>query len=189
MAGVRGADQLKKRIAVVGFMGAGKTTAARAVGGVDSDDLTEAVARKPISEIFRDDGEATFRAIEEQAIVLALGGGAVATPAVRAALDDTLTVWLDVDVDTCWERVRGSDRPLAQDEAEFRRLYEERRKLYAEVADVVARDVHDVVLAAAGVVVERGAVKKLGALVPGDGPVALLSDAHVAGIHGMDAQL
>src|SRR5207237_8213597 len=86
-------------------------------------------------------------------------------------------------------RVRGSDRPLARDEAEFRRLYEERRSLYAEVADVVAHDVHDVVLAAAGVVVERGALQKLGEHVPGDGPVALVSDAHVAGIHGMDAQL
>lgn len=170
-------------------MGAGKTTAARAVGGVDSDDLVEAAARKPISDIFRDEGEAAFRGLEERAIVLALGGGAVAIPAVRDALGDTLTVWLDVDVDTCWERVRGSDRPLAQDEAAFRRLYEERRKLYAEVADVVARDVHDVVLAAAGVVVERGSLAKLGDLVPGDGPVALVSDAHVAGIHGMDAQL
>jgi shikimate kinase/3-dehydroquinate synthase len=188
VARVRGADPLKK-VALVGFMGAGKTTAARAVGGVDSDDLIESAAHKPIAEIFRDDGEAAFRAHEENAIVLALGGGAVTSQKVRDALDDVLTVWLDVDVDTCWERVRGSDRPLAQDEAEFRRLYEERRQLYAEVADVVARDVHDVVLAAAGVLVERGAVKKLGELVPGDGPVALVSDAHVAGIHGMDAQL
>src|SRR4029077_5287188 len=93
---------------------------------------------------------------EEQAIVLALGGGAVPSARVRDALGEALTIWLDVDVETCWERVRGSDRPLARDEAEFRRLYEERRKLYAEVADVVAHDVHDVVLAAAGVVVERG---------------------------------
>ncbi|HEY8028657.1 MAG TPA: bifunctional shikimate kinase/3-dehydroquinate synthase [Gaiellaceae bacterium] len=188
MARLRGADHLKK-VALVGFMGAGKTTAALAVGGVDSDDLVEAAADKPISEIFRHDGEAAFRAHEEEAIVLALGGGAVKSPKVRAALGDTLTVWLDVDVDTCWERVQGSDRPLAQDEAEFRRLYEERRELYAEIADVVAHDVHDVVLAAAAVHVERGALKRLGAHVPGDGPVALVSDAHVAGIHGMDAQL
>ena len=189
MAGVHGADPLKKRIALVGFMGAGKSTAARAVGGVDADDLIEAAAGKPISEIFRDDGEAAFRAIEERTIVLALGGGAVTTPAVRNALEDTLTVWLDVDVDTCWARVQGSDRPLAQDEAEFRRLFAERRALYAEVADVVAHDIHDVALAAAGVHFERGALQKLGELVPGDGPVALVSDPHVAGIHGMDAQL
>ena len=170
-------------------MGAGKSTAARELGGVDADDLVEAAAGKPIAEVFRAEGEAAFRALEEQAVVLALGGGAVTSPAVRDALGDALTIWLDVDADTCWERVRGSDRPLAQDEAAFRRLYEERRALYAEVADVVAKDVYDVVLAAAGIHVERGALKRLGEFVPGDGAVALVCDPHVAGIHGMDAQL
>ena len=170
-------------------MGSGKSTAARAVGGIDVDDLVETRAGKSIPEIFREEGEAAFRAQEEEAVILALGGGAVTSPRVRDALEDTLTIWLDVDVDTCWERVRASDRPLAHDEAEFRRLYAERRSLYAEVADVVARDVDDVALAAAGVVVERGALRRLGELVPGDGAVALISDPHVAGIHGMDAQL
>jgi shikimate kinase / 3-dehydroquinate synthase len=172
-------------------MGAGKTTAARALGlpAVDSDDLVEAAVGKPVAEVFCDDGEAVFRSHEEQAIVLALGGGAVTSAGVREALGDTFTIWLDVDVDTCWERVRGSDRPLAQDEGEFRRLYEQRRAHYAEVADVVARDEHDVVLAVAGVHVERRALRRLGELVPGDGPVALISDPHVSGIHGMDAQL
>jgi 3-dehydroquinate synthetase len=195
VARVRGADRLvaplNRRIALVGFMGAGKTTVARVLGlpTVDVDDLIEAEAGRPIAEIFRDEGEAVFRAYEEQAILLALGGGAVKSPVVRRALGEALTVWLDVDVDTCWERVRGSGRPLAQDEGEFRRLFEERRQLYADVADVVARDVHDVVLAVAGVHVERGALQRLAELVPGDGPVALVSDPNVAGIHGMDAQL
>ncbi len=170
-------------------MGAGKSTAARELGGIDADDLVESAAGVPIAELFHAEGEATFRALEEQAIVLALGGGAVTSPAVRDALGDALTIWLDVDVDTCWERVRGSDRPLAQDEAAFRRLYEERRALYADVADVVARDTHDVVLAAAGIHVVRGALQRLGELVPGEGSVALVSDSNVAGIHGMDAQL
>jgi shikimate kinase/3-dehydroquinate synthase len=170
-------------------MGSGKSTAARAVGGIDADDLVETRAGKSIPEIFREQGEAAFRAQEEEAVILALGGGAVESPRVRDALEDTLTIWLDVDVDTCWERVRASDRPLAQDEAEFRRLYAERRSLYAEVADVVARDVDDVALAAAGAVVERAALQRLGELVPGDGAVALVSDPHVAGIHGMDTQL
>jgi 3-dehydroquinate synthetase len=172
-------------------MGAGKSTALEALGGMsfDSDELAAARAGKPIADIFREDGEAAFRRSEEDAIVLALGGGAVTSPTVREAMRETLTIWLDVDVDTCWQRVRGTDRPLAQDEAEFRRLYEERRALYAEVADVVARDLHDVVLAAAGVHVARGALQRLGELVPGDGPVALVSDPNVAGIHGMDAQL
>jgi shikimate kinase/3-dehydroquinate synthase len=188
VARVSGANQLKN-VALVGFMGSGKSTAARAVGGIDADDLVETRAGKSIPEIFREQGEAAFRAQEEEAVILALGGGAVESPRVRDALEDTLTIWLDVDVDTCWERVRASDRPLAQDEAEFRRLYAERRSLYAEVADVVARDVDDVALAAAGAVVERGALQRLGELVPGDGAVALVSDPHVAGIHGMDTQL
>ncbi len=176
-------------VAIVGFMGSGKSRAARALGGVDTDALVEIAAGKTIPKIFGDEGEAVFRALEEQTVVAALGGGAVISPRVREALRDSLTIWLDVDVDTCWERVKNSKRPLARDEAAFRRLYEERRALYAEVADVVAKDVHDVVLAAAGVVVERGALQRLGELVPGDGPVALVSDPHVAGIHGMDTQL
>ncbi len=180
---------MTKNVAIVGFMGAGKSRAARALGGVDTDRLVEAAAGERIPEIFRRYGEGVFRQLEEQAVIAALGGGAVTSPRVRDALDDTLTIWLDVDVDTCWERVKRSRRPLARNEAEFRRLYEERRPLYAEVADVVARDVDDVVLAAAGVVVERGALARLAELVPGDGPVALVSDPHVAGIHGMDTQL
>lgn len=193
MAGVSGANRLdgplNKHVALVGFMGSGKSTAAEALGGVDSDDLVESAAGKPIPKIFGDEGETAFRALEEQTVLLALGGGAVTSPAVREALRDSLTIWLDVDVDTCWERVRGSDRPLAQDEEAFRRLYAERRALYAEVADVVAKDVHDVALAAAGIQLERGAVHRLGELVSGEGAVALVSDPHVAGVHGADAQL
>ena len=74
-------------------MGAGKSTAARELGGTDADHLIESAAGKPIAEIFREEGEAAFRALEEQTIVLALGGGAVASPAVRDALADTLTIW------------------------------------------------------------------------------------------------
>ena len=119
-----------------------------------------------------------------------LGGGAVTSPAVRDALRErAIVVWLDVDVAACWERVRGTDRPLAQDEVSFRRLYDERRAVYSEVADAVAHDADDVVLAAAGVHVERGALAAARRARPGRGPGALVSDPHVAGIHGMDAQL
>jgi 3-dehydroquinate synthetase len=183
-----------RRVAIVGFMGSGKSRAARALGGVDTDYLIQSRAGKRIPEIFREDGEAVFRTLEEETVVAALGGGAVTSPRVRDALGGStgggaLTIWLDADVDTCWDRVRRSDRPLARDEAAFRRLYEERRALYADVADVVATDVHDVVLAAAGVAVERGALERLAERIPGDGPVALVSDPHVAGIHGATAQV
>jgi shikimate kinase / 3-dehydroquinate synthase len=175
-------------------MGAGKTTIAGTLGlpCVATDDEV------PIA-LF-EEGEPAFRAREAEVVrsvldraepvVVDLGGGAVTIPDVRALLKERATVvWLDVDVETAWERVRGSDRPLARDRGEFERLYEERRPLYTEVADVVARDADDVVLAAAGVHVERGALERLGELVPGDDAVALVSDPQVAGIHGMDAQL
>jgi 3-dehydroquinate synthetase/shikimate kinase len=175
-------------------MGAGKTTTARELGL----DLVQTDERVPL-ELF-DEGEAAFRAREAEVlgavlegsdpIVVDLGGGAVTTAEVRELLKEHATVvWLDVDVDVAWERVAGTDRPLASSYEEFRRLYEERRPIYAEVADVVARDFDDVVLAAAGIHVERGALQRLGELVPGDVPVALVSDPQVAGIHGMDAQL
>jgi len=184
-------------------MGASKTTLGRDVARVlcrPFVDVDEAIAAEhgPIVDLFATQGEAAFRELEErfvrealarpQPTVIAVGGGAVETPGLlpdeRAAV-----VHLSVDVETAWERVRRSARPLAQDETEFRRRFELRAPLYADVADAVARDLDDVVLAAAGVHVERGALGRLGELVPGGGAVALVSDPHVAGIHGMDAQL
>jgi shikimate kinase/3-dehydroquinate synthase len=195
---------LDRHVALVGFMGAGKTTLGQEVArrlGREFVDLDEEIERRigPISEAFGKYGEATFREVEAttcEAVaegepkVIALGGGAITTPDIRAVLRKRArAIWIDIDVETAWARSRDSDRPLAQNEAEFRRLYEERRPLYEQVADATARDADDVVLAAASVHVERGAIHRLGELVPGDGKVALVSDAHVAGIHGMDAQL
>jgi shikimate kinase / 3-dehydroquinate synthase len=194
-----------RHVALVGFMGAGKSTLAwRAAeqtgrGYVDVDSDLEGLVG-PIGAYFDEHGEAAFRAVEEVAVteallrsapsIIALGGGAVTSAATRELLAErAITVWLDTDLDTCWERARTSDRPLARDHDEFKRLHEERRTLYADVADAIARDVHDVVLAAAGVHVERGAIHRLADLVPGDGATALVSDPTVAGIHGMDAQL
>jgi shikimate kinase/3-dehydroquinate synthase len=196
---------IDRHVALVGFMGAGKSTlawrAAERTGRVyvDVDSDLEALIG-PIGEYFDRHGEAAFRAVEETAVteallrrapaVVALGGGAVISQATRDLLRErATTVWLDVDVDTCWERVAGSDRPLARDRPEFDRLFAERRALYESVADATARDADDVVLAAAGIHVRRGALERLGRLVPGDRPVALVADPHVAGIHGMDAQL
>ena len=66
-------------------------------------------------------------------------------------------------------RARGGDRPLAQDEEAFRQLYDERRPVYEEAADVVSRHADDVVLAAGGVHVHVGSLELLGELLPGDG--------------------
>jgi 3-dehydroquinate synthetase len=99
------------------------------------------------------------------------------------------TVLLDVDPQSAWERVAGSERPLARDESAFHALHQEREPFYDAVADARARDVEGIVLAAAGVHVELGAIDDLGGLVPGDGPVELVADAHVSGIHGVRAQV
>jgi shikimate kinase/3-dehydroquinate synthase len=143
-------------VAVIGFMGAGKSTAAasvaRALGtsAVDVDSVIEERLGKPIGRIFAEDGEAAFRAAEEELTlellgagrdqaprVLALGGGAVGSAAVRAALADQLVVWIDIDVDTAWARCQGSGRPLASDRPAFERLHADREPLYDQLADIV----------------------------------------------------
>jgi shikimate kinase/3-dehydroquinate synthase len=193
-------NALGRHVALVGFMGAGKTTMAPMVAerlGRNWIDMDEALG-VDIQALF-EQGEEAFRAIEDprtcevlaasEPAVIALGGGAVKSEAVRAALASrAFSVLLDVDVDDAWERVRTSDRPLARDEATFRRLNEERRPLYGGAADAVAADVDGVILAAGGVHHELGALERLGELVPGTGPVALVTDSTVMGIHGAAAQ-
>jgi shikimate kinase / 3-dehydroquinate synthase len=199
-------NALGRHLALVGFMGAGKSSLRRSVAerlnrdGVDVDAVIQARIGD-IAAFFAEHGEPAFRKLEAQEIafalagreaaVLDLGGGAVTTSAVRAALDEqAFVVFVDVDVDTAWRRVRGSTRPLAQHEGRFRQLFEERRPLYLEVADAVVTsgDPDAVVLAAAGIHHRPGSLERLGELVPGAEPVALVADAHVLGIHGAAAR-
>jgi 3-dehydroquinate synthetase/shikimate kinase len=196
---------LGRHLALVGFMGAGKTTLAPQVAerlgrrAVDCDRMLEGRVQVKLGEFFAKAGEVEFRVAEAALVadalaalpetVIALGGGAIKSPTVRTALSErALTILVDVEVDAAWQRSRGSGRPLAADEKTFRTLYEERRPLYREVADSVASDVDGIVLAAAGVHHELGALDRLGELVPGDGPVALVADSTVMGIYGPRAQ-
>ena len=107
---------------------------------------------KSIADIFADDGEATFRALEEQITtellpltgVLSLGGGAVLSATTRAALRDHRVVWLRVGLAQAVKRV-GLDtaRPLllGNVRGQLLKLLNERAELYGEVAtDVIDTD-------------------------------------------------
>jgi shikimate kinase/3-dehydroquinate synthase len=194
---------LDKHLVLVGFMGAGKSTIGPEVAerlGREFRDIDAAIEARegPIARLFAEHGEAGFRLIEAEFIksecdrrtpaVIAVGGGAVETRELLGELD-VFTVHMTVDVETAWQRVQGSNRPLARDEAEFRRRYELRRPLYDEVAHARADDVDDVILAASGVHVEAGALQLLGDLAPRPGPAVLVTEPVVSGIHGADAQL
>jgi shikimate kinase/3-dehydroquinate synthase len=140
-------------VVVIGFMGAGKTTAARALaqarGGraIDVDAQVVSRAGQTIDEIFAAGGEGAFRELEERLTlelldgpadtVLSLGGGALQSTRVREALRAHVAVWVDVDADTAWERCRGSGRPLAADRDRFLALHAEREPVYARAADVI----------------------------------------------------
>jgi shikimate kinase/3-dehydroquinate synthase len=140
-------------LVLIGFMGAGKTTAAQdaaellGLDWLDVDSVIEQRLSKPVGQIFSEDGEPAFRAIEEQVTLellhapeprlLALGGGAVGSAAVRNDLLNHHVLWIDVDVDTAWRRVQGAERPLARDRGQFERLYREREPIYSEVADAI----------------------------------------------------
>jgi shikimate kinase/3-dehydroquinate synthase len=193
------AHALERHLALVGFMGAGKSTLGMQVADrlgrrfVDVDRELERSLRQTIPQFFRERGEAEFRVLEAEAAletlrnerpaVVALGGGAVETDAIRRALRETaLTVHIDVDPSTAWTRVGGGDRPLAQDEASFRGLHERRSPLYAKAADAVARDVDGIVLAAAGIGAEEGLLARLPELVEGE--LEVLADATVLGLYG-----
>jgi len=198
------AHALDRHIALVGFMGAGKSTLGDVLAerlGRPFIDIDREIERDvSIPELFATEGEAGFRVREAKHVlaalerrgpaVIALGGGAVETEQVRGAVRrHALAVLVEVDVDTAWQRSRGSGRPLARDETQFRNLYERRASLFLEVADAVASDPEAAVLAAGGVHVESGSLELLGELVPGDGPLDVVADARVAGIYGMEAQL
>jgi len=177
-------------------MGAGKSTIGRAVAGrsgrpfVDTDAEIERL-HGPIPELF-ERGEPEFRRIEEQVVaeaiagapsVIALGGGAVLSEATRVRLAAHAFVEeVAVDVGTAWERVRGSDRPLARDEESFRTLYAERQEVYAEVRAASVSDVDGALLAALGI------AEGVDSLADPASDVAVVADEHVLTLHDPPVQ-
>ena len=134
----------------VGFMGAGKSTAARAAAAelgvqpLDSDRELEGRLGEPIESYFDREGEAAFRAREEETVlellgredarVIALGGGALGSERVRDALRDHTVVHLQIGAEEAWRRASGKGRPLARDRARFEQLKGDREAVYQSAA-------------------------------------------------------
>jgi shikimate kinase len=139
-----------KKIAIIGFMGSGKTTVAHELAlklnclAVDLDAVvTRSEGRSP-KEIIEKDGENTFRKIEAQALkeilveerarIVAVGGGAWTIAENRKLLADhgASTVWLDAPFELCWKRIEADReaRPLARSRTIAKALYSARRPVY-----------------------------------------------------------
>jgi shikimate kinase len=130
-------------------MGSGKTSLANTLAerlhcrAIDLDEeITRSSGCSP-AEIIRNEGEESFRKVETEALrrvlngdarVIALGGGAWTMPVIRELIGefDCLSVWLDVDFDTCWKRIlaAGENRPLAPNREQAIALYTKRQRLY-----------------------------------------------------------
>ncbi|MGI5141397.1 MULTISPECIES: shikimate kinase [unclassified Streptomyces] len=146
-------------VVLVGPMGVGKSTVGQllaerlGVGYRDTDDDIVAEQGRSISDIFVDEGEPVFRALEKQAVrdalaghegVLALGGGAILDEETQALLSGHRVVYLSMDVEEAVRRTGlNTARPLlaVNPRRQWRELMEARRHLYEEVATaVVATD-------------------------------------------------
>ena len=135
------------KIYLVGFIAAGKTTVAQALGRrlgwrvEDIDELIERGEGQTVTEIFAQKGEPYFRSLEREVVhrlleprhlVVATGAGTFDDPEIRAAINrDGASVWLDAPLEQIIGRMPpGSRRPTAPDRAGFERLYRIRRGIY-----------------------------------------------------------
>jgi shikimate kinase len=142
--------QQARRIVLTGFMGSGKSTVGPLLAArlrwrfVDVDEVIESDAATKITDLFAREGEAAFRKREheaiarlakEDALVLALGGGAIETEEVRTLLlgsAGTLLVHLEVELETTLKRCAGTEwvRPILADRENLAARYERRLPLY-----------------------------------------------------------
>ena len=137
------------KLYLVGFMGAGKTTVARAIGKhtgwrvEDIDQRIESREHRTVASIFSQQGEPYFRQLERLAlgellplrhVVIATGGGTFVEPDNRALmLADGAVAWLDLSLAQVIERVPADGRrPLASDRAQMEQLFARRQLAYAQ---------------------------------------------------------
>jgi len=143
--------KLRKTVAFVGMMGAGKSTIGRVVAQklnapfLDSDSEIELAANMSVNEIFSRDGETFFRDRELQIIkrlleteicILSTGGGAFVNEEIRKVMSYYgMSLWLNVDLDLLWARVKSKEsRPLLKTQNPFgalRDIFEKRQSIYA----------------------------------------------------------
>lgn len=145
---------MAKNIILIGMMGCGKTTAGKLLARrfdrplIDTDALIEQRQGRSIRDIFADDGEAGFRALElelcrelsaQQGLVIACGGGLPLQDGAIAALKGNgLVFWLDRDPGETYDALDISGRPLAQaGRADFIRRYQDRAPVYRRWSDHV----------------------------------------------------
>ena len=137
-------------IVLVGAPGAGKSTVGAELAGLlgksftDVDARIEEVVGKPVAEIFADDGEARFRALEESATlelletgqVVSLGGGAVMNPRIRKALTGHDVIWLEVSIQQASRRIglNVAPWPLGNLRGRLIKLLRERTPVYEAVS-------------------------------------------------------
>ena len=144
------------RVYLCGFMGCGKTRTGKTFAkqaGMDFADLDSYIVEKEgmsIPEIFEKYGEPHFRALEAKYIsempdnsVVALGGGAIINEnTARTARENGKVIFLDVDFDTCYERIKNDkNRPLAYNnpKEKVKELFDKRRPIYSERSDITIK--------------------------------------------------
>lgn len=144
-----------RNLVLVGFMGSGKSSVGRILSSltgfalVDTDTIVAQKAGKSIPDIFREDGEMHFRALETKTLrdligriglVVATGGGVVVNEENTAILAQIGPVaWLDAGTSHLYQRVKHSKRPLLQTEDPRRtveELYRAREPKYRAVSSV-----------------------------------------------------
>ena len=149
---------MKNNIVLIGFMGVGKGTVARAyakrygVFNIDTDDLIESSVNKEVKEIFASKGEAHFRKLEQRTAkwlrksvkgtLISCGGGFYK---VRKLHKIGTVVLLDASFEWIYDRLKNAKnaesklakRPLFAEPDKAKALYEERKAAYRTVADTI----------------------------------------------------